>query len=64
MQLVVTSVLVPDPQNVILVGVEAGKRDRLEPIHDVALLIGCDLFTGGKTQNARLVLVLEAKRVN
>lgn len=37
-QLGVALVLVPDPQNVVLVGIEAGERQGLEIVHDLTLL--------------------------
>lgn len=64
MEFVMPSMLMPNPQNVILIGGEAGKRDRLEAVHDVALLLWCDGFTRCKRQNARLVLVLKAQAVD
>jgi len=50
-ELVVAGVLVPDPQDVVLVRLQAGERHSLEPVHDVLLHGRRDRLAGSERQD-------------
>lgn len=64
MQFVMPRVLVPDPQNVVLISIEASKCDGLESVHDRLLLLRRDRLARRERQDAALVLVLERQGVD
>lgn len=58
------SVFMPNPQNVVLIRLQARESDLFEAIHDVLLHCRRDDFTGRERQHTALVLVLKRKAVD
>lgn len=64
MQLVMSGMGMPDPENVVLIGFKPGERDLLKAIHELLLHFRRDLLLWGERQHTRSVFVPEIERVD